>query len=266
MHADPVHLQADMDRAILTSSHDLTIGSKETKRLLETLNQHFAQDDLRFISLQHDQWFVIAKTKINMHTTPLVEAVARNINFILPEGEHAMRWKQLLTEAQMLLFAHEVNSTRENNALMSINSLWFYGSGELPEILGEDHIHGVCSNHGVLKGLAKLLKCNYLSLPASVNEYSKHLLAEADNQGKNTINVLHLDDIEHLVNYTDTSLWLEKLTELLEQWIYPLLQLAHKNNIQLVLHPCNKKQYHFAKYDFLKFWHKAKLDQHISQY
>ncbi|MBN4063754.1 hypothetical protein JYT79_03130 [Cardiobacterium sp. AH-315-I02] len=271
MHADPVHLQADMDHAILTSSKDLEISNNESKQLCEALNQHFNQDGFRFVSLQHSvrqdkQWFVIAENEINMCTTPLVEAVARNITTLLPQGEHATRWRQLLTEAQMLMFAHEVNSTREDNGDMSINSLWFHGSGELPVTLDEGRISSVCSNHDVPKGLAKLIKCDYLTLPESVNEYAKYLLANKDNMKNNMVNILHLSEIEHLVNYTDTSLWLNKLTGLLDHWIYPLLKVAYKNNIKVTLYPCNKKQYHFSKYDYLKFWHKGKLKQHVSQY
>jgi len=274
MHADPVHLRADMDHAVLTSSKDLDISDHESKVLCETLNQHFNQDGLRFVALQNDQWFVLAEKEIHLNTTPLVEAVGRNINFILPDGEHSTRWKKLLTEAQMLMFSHEVNVTRESNGFMSINSLWFHGSGELPVMLNGEYgigkcrseigndVSSVCSNQDMLKGLAILIKSDYLTLPDTADEYARHLLAYK----KNSINVLHLAGIEHLVNYTDVSLWLDKLTELLEHWIYPLLKVANKNNIKVILYPCNKKQYHFSKYDFLKFWQQGKLEQHVNSY
>ena len=270
MHADPVHLQADMDHAVLTSSEDLNISNSETKVLCETLNQHFNQDGLRFILLSNEQWFVLTEKAIHMHTTPLVESVGRNINFILPEGEHSTRWKQLLTEVQMLMFAHEVNVTRENNGCLSINSLWFHGSGELPEIMNDEHntgqcrseISSVCSNQDTLKGLAKLINSEYMTVPDSANEYARHLLAYENN----SVNVLHFSELEHLVNYSDVNLWLVKLTELLEHWIYPLLKVANKNNIKVILYPCNNRQYHFSKYDFLKFWQQGKLEQHVNHY
>lgn len=270
MHADPVHLQADMDHAVLTSSEDLNISNSETKVLCETLNQHFKQDGLRFIALSNEQWFVLTEKAIQMNTTPLVEAVGRNVNFILPEGKHATRWKQLLTEVQMLMFAHEVNVTRENNGYPSINSLWFHGSGELPAMINDEHdtgqcrseISSVCSNQGTLKGLAKLINCEYMAVPDSANEYARHLLAYENN----SVNVLHFSELEHLVNYSDVNLWLVKLTELLEYWIYPLLKVANKNNIKVILYPCNSKQYHFSKYDFLKFWRQGKLEQHVNHY
>ncbi len=264
IHADPVYLRADMDHAVLTSSEDLHIIDTESEALCAALNQHFDQDGLRFILLKNNQWFVLTNEPINIHTTPLVDAVGRNVNFILPEGEHSTRWKQLLTEMQMLMFAHEVNTARENNAQMSINSLWFHGSGVLPELKKQDEnkINSVCSNQDILKGLARLTQCNYLTVPDTANEYLSHLLSSK----KTTTNVLHLSELEHLVNYTDVNLWLGKLTELLTHWIYPLIKMTNENNIKLILYPCNNKQYRFSKYDSLKFWKQGKLQQHVNSY
>jgi hypothetical protein len=123
-------------------------------------------------------------------------------------------------------------------------------------------ISSVCSNQDTLKGLAKLINSEYMTVPDSANEYARHLLAYE----KNSVNVLHFSELEHLVNYSDVNLWLVKLTELLEHWIYPLLKVANKNNIKVILYPCNNRQYHFSKYDFLKFWQQGKLEQHVNHY
>jgi hypothetical protein len=261
MHADPVHLQADMDQAVLTSSADLNITDSESAALCEMLNQHFNQDGLSFLSLNKNQWFVSSNNKITMKTTTLVDTIGRNINFILPDGEDAVRWNQILTEAQMLMHSHELNVSRENSGLMSINSLWFHGSGELTD-LTNDKITNVCSNHDMLKGLASFIKCDYLKVPDSVNEYADYLLSCKDG----SVNMLHLAELEHLVNYTDVGPWLNQLTESLDCWIYPLLKFANKNNIKVTLYPCNEKKYQFSRYDSLKFWRKDKLEKHVNSY
>lgn len=261
MHADPVHLQADMDHAVLTSSADLDIKEGELSVLCETLNQHFEQDGLHFFAMNNEQCFVSSKEKINMKTTPLVDATGRNINFLLPEGEDSARWKQVLTEAQMLMHSHELNITRENTGLLSINSLWFHGSGGLPEIRGVKS-GNISSKNDMFKGLANHIKCDYLNVPDTVNEYTGYLLS-CDNA---SAGVLHLAELEHLVNYTDVSLWLAKLEELLDGWIYPLLKITNKNNINVILYPCNGKQYQFSRYDSLKFWRKDGLEKHVNSY
>jgi len=261
MCADPVHLQADMDHAILTSSVDLNISENESAVLCDVLNQHFDQDNLNFIRAGKDNWFVSSREKIYLNTTPLAEAVGRNVNFILPKGASSVFWKQVLTEAQMLMHVNEINDKRECAGLQTINSLWFYGSGELPDAKN-CRVRTVCSNGNVFKGLARQLQCQYIRLPASVYEYTNYLTETDDN----AVNVFHLSELEHLPNYTDVSLWQEKAAQVLEQWIYPLVEMANKNNINVYLYPCNGKQYQFSRYDTLKFWRQEKLEEHVSSY
>ena len=265
MYADPVHLQADLDHAILTSSVDLNISESESVDLCTILNQHFEQDGLNFERLNKDEWLLSSPNKIEMSTTPLSQAVARNVNFILPKGKGSDYWKKILTEAQMLMYSSDVNSGRESNGEQSINSLWFHGSGELPglkETTKNAKMSSICSNDVVLKGLAKHIGSDYVRMPLSANDYIDYLLSK--HRGKASL--FHLAELEHLINYTDSNIWLEKLTELLEAWVYPLIKLAAKNNIKVVLYPCDNKQYHFSKYDGMKFWRKAQLDNYISTY
>jgi hypothetical protein len=265
MYADPVHLQADLDHAILTSSVDLNISESESSDLCAILNQHFEQDGLNFERLNKDEWLLSSPNKIEMTTTPLSQAVARNVNFILPKGKGSDYWKKILTEAQMLMYSSDVNSVRESNGEQSINSLWFYGSGELPELnktINVAKVSSICSNDVVLKGMAKHINSDYIPIPSSASDYIDYLL----NNHRGRASLFHLAELEHLINYTDTNIWLEKLTELLEAWVYPLIKLAAKNNIKVVLYPCDNKQYHFLKYDAMKFWRKAQLDNYISVY
>ncbi|PCJ84620.1 MAG: hypothetical protein COA54_13220 [Thiotrichaceae bacterium] len=263
MYADPVHLQADMDRAVLTSAEDLNVTEFEAVSLCESLNQHFKQDGHSFLLIDNNQWIVQSNDKMQMTTTSLTEAIGRNVNFILPEGKQAMRWKQILTEAQMLMFAHEVNQSRQHRSLQTINSLWFYGVGALPVVnSGLCPVNSLCGNQTMLEGLAKHVQCEYFMRPDSVEEYINYLT----DLSPASVNVLHLPELEHLVNYTDVSIWTEKLLQQLTCWIYPLIDMAHKNNIKITLYPCNAKQYHFSKYDYLRFWCRGKLEQHVHSY
>jgi len=261
MHADPVHLRADLDHAVLTSSIDLAISERESTLLCDSLNNHFNQDGLNFIRLHRDQWLLSCGHEIKMKTTPLVDATGRNINFLLPQGEDAGAWNKILTEAQMLMHAHEINALRENAGQQSINSLWFYGCGELPEHINKE-ISSVCSDHDLFKGLARHSGCDHLPVPDSA---AKYLLYLTENQ-PHTVNILHISDLEHLINYTDVSLWLNKLDEMLERWIYPLVKAAHENHIKLMLYPCNGQKYHLVKKNAFRFWKKGTLEQHISSH
>lgn len=260
MHADPVHLRAELDHAVLTSSTDLSISEAESFELCNILHQHFSQDDLSFFRLNKNQWFVSSKNKITINTTPLVDAVGRNVNFILPTGQDSSLWKQILTEAQMLMHTHEVNVERENVGQQIINSLWFHGSGKLPVVAS--NVTAICSNDEMYHGLSRHLNCDYIKQTGSLSDYLDELL----DQEKNAINLLHIAELENLTNYTDVSMWLEKLTEIVDNWIYPLIKFANKNNIKVTMYPCNGKKYHFGKFDALKFWRQGKVEQYVTRY
>jgi hypothetical protein len=261
MHADPVHLRADLDHAVLTSSIDLAISEQQSMLLCDALNKHFNQDGLTFIQLHTGQWLVSCEHQIKMKTTPLIDATGRNINFLLPQGEDAGDWKRVLNEAQMLLHAHEINTLRENAGQQSINSLWFYGCGELPE-RADNNISSVCSDHDMLKGLARHSACDHRRLPDSATEYMDYLKG---NQSGG-VYLLHISDLEHLINYTDVSLWLNELEDTLNRWLYPLVKAAHDSHIKLMLYPCNGQKYHLAKSNAFRFWKKGTVEQHISSH
>ena len=211
--------------------------------------------------LNKDQWFVSSKNKINLKTTSLVDATGRNINFLLPTGEDSSYWKSMLTEAQMLMFSHAVNEKREGSGLPTINSLWFHGSGDIKSI-GSNSVGNICSNHEMMIGLADQIKCDYLKIPGSVNDYLDYLLSCE----RGAVNIFHLSELEHLTNYTDTGLWLEQLEKTLEGWMYPILRMANKNKIKVTLYSCSENEYQFSSYDCLKLWRKSKLEEHVSRY
>jgi len=165
----------------------------------------------------------------------------------------------------MLMHSHEINTAREEAGLLSINSLWFHGTGKLVN-LESGKIDLVCSHDDMLKGLAAQINCGYKKVPDSADEYADYLLSCKHE----TVNLLHLSELEHLVNYTDVSLWLTRLADLLDGWIYPLLKTANKNNIKVTLYPCNGKRYQFSKYDALKFWRlirrRDELEKYVNSY
>lgn len=276
IQAAPVHLEADLDHAVLTPAADISITEKEAAALCETLSTHFDEDGLSFDMLSKDQWVVSSSEAILISTTPLSEAIGRNINFLLPRGENSGRWKKILTEAQMLMHSHEVNERRNDSGLMTINSLWFYGAGRLPAPQGKgsqataaDRAEGIsiCSNDDMFKGIAGQIACEFQPCE-TVQDYTDHIRSlNRSKDGKPKIgmykHVLHLPDIEHVVNYTDVTLWKQHLGELLSKWIYPLMSYAAQHDIRLVVYPCNGKQYIFSKHDRWKFWRRGEISTYI---
>ncbi len=133
LHADPVHLHAQRTELVLVDASRLDIDPAESAELLEALNAHFAQDDLLLRPLSPAQWVMRTPTPARLRTVSLDAAVGCNVDPLLPQGADALRWHRLTNEAQMLLHTHPANVRRESRAAPTVNSLWLWGVGALPQ-------------------------------------------------------------------------------------------------------------------------------------
>ena len=261
LHADPVYLRADIDHAVLSSSDDFELSEDEAAAFCEKLNKHFAEDGLRFFYSDHRHWFVESDKPVSLLTTPLSYAVARNINLLLPQGEEATRWKQILNESQMLLFSHPLNEERENRGQVPVNSLWFHGSGSPLKAVDGD-ITTVCSHDRLLQGIAMHTGADSVALPENASAY----MAQLSQQEAAGQHVLHLSSLEHCANYTDTGIWLQALDVLLDDWLYPLLAQASKDRFEVSIYPCNGRSYRFNGTEKYRFWRRGRAGEHMSAF
>ena len=258
MHADPVNLQADMDRAILSDSQTLHIRQHEAEKLVDELNVHFAVDELSVIMADENNWF-IRLDACDLKTTPLRLAVGRNINRLLPTGEAAAEWKRLLNEIQMLLHMSDVNQGREERGVAPVNSLWLWGEGVLPPPGSTDVTH-VYADDPVATGIAKLNHIKYSALNDPL------VLAYAmRNEGHSLVVIKQLDGP---CNYGDTPAWLDQMLELVADWLNPLIETAKSLDADVRVYPCNGVRYHFRnnnKFSISKlmWWKKDRLQDYV---
>ncbi len=266
LHADPVHLRAEMDHAILVGTQDLDLATQDVKALVGMLQQHFSQDDVSVFSLDVQHWFIGVKKQQNLTTVPLAEAVGRNVNFILPEGEDSVYWRQFLNESQMLLYTHEVNQQREASGQLSVNSLWLYGGGALPDSRHRDgiDISSVCSDSFLASGIASLYELSLYSLPTQVAAYYQQIKSENKP-------LLYIDSLLPWLNYTDTDVWQQQIEKIYSLYLEPLLKIVRQGKLELTLHPCNgqsytfKRKYHYRLYKYLSR-QRAKPEDYVSTY
>ena len=129
--ADPVHLRADRDTARLVPAAMLSLSDAEADALLQAINEFLAEDDLRLSRSDACHWYMHGMDGSALLTYPPEFLSQRNASAFLPEGEASGDWKRLMTELQMLLHSHPVNTQREQRGLMPVNSLWFWGGAPL---------------------------------------------------------------------------------------------------------------------------------------
>lgn len=153
MRADPVHLQPQGTELFLVRGADLGISADEAAALTASLGELAREDGLVLEALTPAAWLVGADALPRLRTTPLSAAHGRSIDPLLPTGDDARRWMRLLSEMQMLLHAHPVNSARETAGRPTINSVWLWGTGALPDAIARP-FDAVVGGDTVTRGLA----------------------------------------------------------------------------------------------------------------
>lgn len=132
LRADPIHLHLNIDKLIPVDPRLLNLSMDEAKQLTASLNAHFQPDGLQFLALAPDRWYLRLARPSEIMTTLLDTAIGRNIEATLPQGDESTLWRRYLNEAQMLLHDHPVNQAREARGEFPINSIWFWGEGDVP--------------------------------------------------------------------------------------------------------------------------------------
>ncbi len=133
MRADPVHLRIDHDYLKLHGAASLEVTRPEAEALVAALQSHFQGDGLEFRVCSPDRWYVRVPPGDLPTTTPLAQALGRDVYGLLPANRDVaggrINWRSAMTEAQMILAAHEVNVARDAAGKPAVNSVWFWGEG-----------------------------------------------------------------------------------------------------------------------------------------
>jgi len=169
LRGDPVHLRIDGDSLVIHDASVLALGLEDARALVAALQAHFAQDGLRFHAVAADRWYVEVPQGEQPSTVPLDEARGRNAFGLLPSGGKRINWASAITEAQMVLSAHEVNQRREAAGEPAVNSVWFWGEGRTPGPLGRryDEIH---ADAPFARGLGRLSAATVRRRPEGIGE------------------------------------------------------------------------------------------------
>ena len=247
--ADPVHLEVGMNDVTLTEQIS-DLSDDDALELIEILNQHFKQDGLEFIFGSNQHWYASFPADELVHTTPLDQALKKNIAGLLPVSSHR-NWQQIQNEVQMLLHSAEVNQNRERAGLTPVNSLWFWGGGQphKSEQLKQNTEKLFSSNETQGKTFAVAAGCNWSALPQT----GKQLLEYASG-----LNYVILDQLFLPAIHDNLEDYQRELSVIDENFIMPLLHAWQQNKIDIIIDDCDGISIKPLKVPTWKFWVKPK--------
>jgi hypothetical protein len=224
LRVDPVHLRPDRDRLLLADATMLHLTQEEADQLVAEVMETYAGEGWVLKAARPNRWYLRPPTVPNIKTWPLPVVVGRNIHDYLPQGPDAKRWHTLLNELQILLHTARVNQAREQSGALTINSLWFWGGGRLPE-LKQVRWTRVWTAEPVSLALARLCEAPSAPVPAGAREWLD--IAEAPGE-----HLIVLDEARSAVQYGDVETWGSFVENLEAEWIIPLLAALRSKTLE----------------------------------
>ncbi len=159
----PVHLEASHDDARLLPAECLSLTTEESESLVATLNELWNPDSIYVTAHSEIDWQLTGQDATALDCLPPALLAYRSMADALPRSIDAAQWRQLLTEAQMLLHEHPVNISRQQRGLRSVNSIWCFGGAVFSKPTSASRV-SLYSDDSFTQGLASLLTINCMPL------------------------------------------------------------------------------------------------------
>lgn len=251
LRADPVYLQADRDRLVLFDAHNAgTISHAEAAQIMHELNEFYAEEGLIFSAPHPKRWYVQLTEPPEVTLYSVYDATGHDIRNYMPTGAHQLRWRNRINEIQMLLHQSPVNAARLARHQLPINSLWFWGAGQLPAAIAPSW-QQVWGHEEISQGLALHAQLPYLPLPTQIADCLEKLPV-GDYLSIITPNSLELLDREQ---------WLISLEK---NWFHPLLTCLTRHQLDsLWIYTCQDKVFKITLRSLQKFWCKSRSWQNF---
>jgi 2,3-bisphosphoglycerate-independent phosphoglycerate mutase len=133
------------DRQMLDYSAD-EISSDEAARLIETVNDHYADASIRFYPGKSYRHCLIWKSgPMALTLVAPHDILTRTIGAFLPQGHGAEKLLDMMYNSSLFLPGHPVNKARVKRQVKPANSIWIWGQGtrpDLPDLSALYHLRG----------------------------------------------------------------------------------------------------------------------------
>ncbi len=154
--ADPVTLKAGLKSLLLIPDGIGRLNDEVAWALAEATAEALAEEGLELEALRTGRWYVALETSPGFDFVPPHEVTGADLAEVLPDQPGAARWRRIANNIQMTLHAHPANERLRAAGQAEINSVWFWGGGQLPAATQQTDIRRSYSSDPVMQGLSRL--------------------------------------------------------------------------------------------------------------
>jgi len=194
-----------VDNGTMWSYSSGYISTGEAQQLIEALNQHLGNDQVRFypgVSYRHLCKLKGREDTLLANCTPPHDIPNRPIADFLPKGQGGELLRDLMARSQAVLRDHPVNVARSARGDIPATMIWlFWGSGQVPDMPPFKQAYGLnaamTSGVGLLHGLAQMAKMEVLHIPGvtdgSDNDYAAQAVGALKALDRHDLVVIHIE-------------------------------------------------------------------------
>ena len=132
-YVTPCYWLMGHEQASLTDPNDLALSEADSRALMAAMQVYFDADGIRLHYVAPQRWLAEGEVFKDLPTASLDRVLGRSVNSWLPAGSSGKTLRRLQNEMQMLLYTHPINDVRSSQRQLPVNSIWFSGTGDLPE-------------------------------------------------------------------------------------------------------------------------------------
>lgn len=251
--ADPVHIQPDLNSAVLLAHEELNLSLDDAHELGATINEHFVEENWTLEVLAPHHWIIKLEQAPLLTTTPLVALVGQPIGNNLAQGKDGAYWQRIENEIQMLLFAHPLNQQREAQGIFPVNSLWLWGEGRLPQTTTAGW-NAISGQGELMEALKDWCGCDGKTISINdklvINSLGQTLLAS--------------DEFISPVKNQNLYAWIDSLKAFEHNWLVPLVNALATGELDAVdLLAGNGMQFSLNRKMLKRWWRRTKPFNHI---
>ena len=251
LRADPVQLIPDMDHLVLQSLPDDALTSAEASALIAAFNTLYTEEGIELILASPNRWYLLCNKPLDARFTTLAQVDGQNIFTHMPAGKDKLFWTKLMNETQMLFHHHDVNTRRQQQHRIPINSIWLWGNNSI-SAHSDMHWTAVYSNDVVIKGAAMKSRSVVAVLPDNLSDILPH---------QQDAVLIHYDYMPHTAAHNIT----DSLDHFYEHWFRPACDALMNEQIeQLTLLPDNRNMWTATRRSLRQWWRRnRKLTSYI---
>jgi len=222
LRVDPVHVSPDRDGLILIDNNRFVLNQRDALALAADINMLLGPYGINLEVPDPYRWYLRVHEDYKLKTVPIDAVVGKDILPFMPTGDDRINLSQLMNDIQMTLHDSDVNKKREQEKALPINSVWFWGYGELPKII-ERHWSFVTSDEMLAKGLSMVAATLFEELPESYTDIN--------DKGVGYNGLIIISSFQRFSYYHDLEGWLEALLSVESNWFGPLRNALKRKKI-----------------------------------